>query len=299
MEAVTLPALVQGLVGSAALLVVAGLFFFVFEVGIPWLRLRYAGTDRASTGPSPDWRLQRDVGFFKRDLALEVALPIVNKAIELTLLTAPIYTLMSMLQPQLPQFVLEGWIYQLPFAAQVLCGMLVMDLAVYAEHRFIHRFAWPFHAIHHSAEEVTWLTSLRVHPGNVFTIALFNSSIGWVLGFSGEAWALGLVLMSFLSMFQHANLDWDWWGPFRYFVVSPNFHKWHHAQREEAVAKNLCLAFPFIDVLFGTFYYPRDEKPSGFGIYDRPGEMPLEGGLLTMLWYPFRRCIAAVRGWGS
>jgi hypothetical protein len=154
----------------------------------------------------------------------------------------------------------------LPFAAQVFCGIVVMDLAVSAEHRFIHRFAWPFHAIHHSAEEVTWITALSVHPANVFTIALFNSSIGWVLGFSGEAWVLGLMLMSFLSILEHANPDWNWWGPLRHLVVSPHFHKWHHAQREEAVDKHFGLGFSFIAVILGrtTTRIPKSPRASGY-----------------------------------
>jgi len=288
MPELSLDLVFQAVRGNAFLLTAYGALFFVFEAVIPWLSRRLA------EGKTGNWQLQTDIGFFKPQFLLEFSLPLVNKAIELTLFLGPVYALMSILQPVLPNFVLAGWIAQLPFVLQVFAGMLVMDLAVYAEHRFIHRFAWPFHAIHHAAHDVTWITAFRMHPVNTLSIMLFNSVIGWILGFSGEAWVLAATIVGFLSVLEHANLDWDWGVPFRYLIVSPNFHKWHHVKRDDVVAKNLCLAFPFIDLLFGTFHFPRDERPEDFGIYELPGEEPIEGGLLVHLWYPFGRCWRAI-----
>ncbi len=53
----------------------------------------------------------------------------------------------------------------LPVWAQVLVIFTITDLVQYWIHRLLHgRALWPFHAIHHSAGEVTWSTTYRIHP---------------------------------------------------------------------------------------------------------------------------------------
>ena len=60
---------------------------------------------------------------------------------------------------------------------------------------------------------------------------------------------------------MHANLDWDW-GPLRSFLVSPRFHRWHHTSEEEARDKNFAGLLPLWDILFGTYYMPRERRPT-------------------------------------
>jgi sterol desaturase/sphingolipid hydroxylase (fatty acid hydroxylase superfamily) len=71
----------------------------------------------------------------------------------------------------------------------------------------------------------------------------------------------------------------------RYALASPAFHRWHHTTEEEALDKNFSGLFPFIDVVFGTFYMPAGRLPQHFGI--RNGAVP--EGLLRQLAYPFER----------
>jgi sterol desaturase/sphingolipid hydroxylase (fatty acid hydroxylase superfamily) len=44
---------------------------------------------------------------------------------------------------------------------------LLVDFTGYWTHRLFHTGNWwPFHAVHHSSEDLDWLGSLRVHPVN-------------------------------------------------------------------------------------------------------------------------------------
>lgn len=289
MDAVALQHLLLSVAKGALAIAVWGVLFLILEWLLPSLSVRLRGRESAS------WLLDRRVRFFKPDFLLEFSLPLLNQVIGATLFVAPLLAVAALIKAYLPRYVVAPYVLELPFALQILYAMLVMDLAIYAEHRFAHRFAWPFHAVHHAAREVTWLTAFRIHPGNSLTLLLFNAPIAWLLGIPGPAWVAATTIVLFLGMFQHANLNWDWGFPFRYLLVSPNFHKWHHVKRADIGVKNLCLVFPFIDVLFGTFYFPRDERPTDFGIYEVPGEEAIGSGLLAQLWYPFGCCFRALK----
>jgi len=43
---------------------------------------------------------------------------------------------------------------------------------------------WPFHAVHHSSEDLDWLGSLRVHPVNDFVNKLMQAAPLLLVGFN-------------------------------------------------------------------------------------------------------------------
>ena len=53
-------------------------------------------------------------------------------------------------------------------------------------------------------------------------------------------------------------------GPLRFVVASPAFHRWHHALDDDGIGRNFAAIFPFIDLAFGTFHLPESE-PGRFG----------------------------------
>jgi sterol desaturase/sphingolipid hydroxylase (fatty acid hydroxylase superfamily) len=82
----------------------------------------------------------------------------------------------------------------------------------------------------------------------------------------------------------HANLKWDL-GPFKYVLASPVFHRWHHTSLEKGGNKNFASTFPVLDLLFGTWYMPKDELPEVYGIDDRG----FPEGFAAQMVYPFRQ----------
>ena len=138
-------------------------------------------------------------------------------------------------------------------------------------HRVFHRRRlWPFHAVHHSTEDLDWLGSVRVHPVNEVLNRMVQVVPLLFLGFNPWVTASTAPFLTFYAIFLHANVDWDF-GPLRSIIASPVFHRWHHSKQREAWDKNFSGLLPVWDILFGTYYMPKGKAPEHFGIDD---EMP-------------------------
>jgi sterol desaturase/sphingolipid hydroxylase (fatty acid hydroxylase superfamily) len=178
-----------------------------------------------------------------------------------------------------------GPVAKIPLWQQGLIVIVLGDFMGYWTHRLNHTITqlWMFHAIHHSAETVDWLTAVRIHPVNdIFSKGIQALPI-ILLGFSPIAVELYTPILSAYIALIHANVSWNY-GPFRYAIASPAFHRWHHEMDKKAWGKNYAGLFPIYDVIFGTFYLPLNQQPKEFGIY---GEKMTENFVDQML-YPFR-----------
>jgi sterol desaturase/sphingolipid hydroxylase (fatty acid hydroxylase superfamily) len=177
-----------------------------------------------------------------------------------------------------------GLVAQLPLWQQGLIVIVMGDFMGYWTHRLNHTNSvlWNIHAVHHSAEIVDWLSAVRVHPLNDVISKGIKAIPIMLLGFSPLAVELYTPILSAYIAFVHANVPWAY-GPFRYVIASPAFHRWHHEMDKKAWGKNYAGLFPIYDVIFGTFYVP-SKQPKEFGIY---GERMTENFMGQML-YPFR-----------
>lgn len=170
-----------------------------------------------------------------------------------------------------------------PLVFQVAAILLIADLTQYWVHRTFHTvpFLWPFHAIHHSAEEMDWLAGSRLHLVDVIvTRGLVYVPI-FVLGFSNAALMAYVFLVAAQATFIHANVRWEF-RPLRRILATPAFHHWHHAAEREAIGKNFSVHTPIWDVLFGTYYLP-DRWPARYGI---GGGRAVPSGWFRQLVYP-------------
>jgi sterol desaturase/sphingolipid hydroxylase (fatty acid hydroxylase superfamily) len=143
---------------------------------------------------------------------------------------------------------------------------------------------------------VDWLSSVRLHPVNdALTRVVQVLPLYWI-GFNGTALAAFVPFLTFMALLLHADVTWSF-GPLRYVIASPRFHRWHHTTEEEGLDKNFAGLFPFIDLFCGTFYMPPGREPSRFGVlHDH-----VPGGIGGQLVYPFRRLTttAAARDQGQ
>ena len=148
--------------------------------------------------------------------------------------------------------------------------------------------------MHHSSEELEWISAARFYPINLFFGAVIADVVLLIAGISPNVFVvLGPVTIAH-SAFVHANLDWTF-GPFKYVIATPVFHRWHHTA-ERGGEKNFAATFPVLDLIFGTFYMPAGEKPDRYGIADR--EFPTSFG--AQLLRPSRnrgRCCVSVTAW--
>ncbi|MEY4916099.1 MAG: hypothetical protein RL616_12 [Verrucomicrobiota bacterium] len=229
-----------------------------------------------------------------------------KKSMRATLLDLQ-YALLGMLYPPFIYFVLSvifGFLalqfagasqnpnLSLPwFAAQLLVLLFVRDGLIYIRHRIFHlRPVWRFHSIHHSSEEVNWISAVRFHPAENLvesageTLLFFVCSLA---GFNPQVLAVAGLVIGFYNFFIHSNLRWTF-GPLRYVFVSPVFHRWHHSDIPEALDKNFAAMFSCLDLAFGTFYMPANARPETVGLA-APEKAVHPRTFVGQLLYPFRK----------
>ncbi|HWA70015.1 MAG TPA: sterol desaturase family protein [Rhizomicrobium sp.] len=174
----------------------------------------------------------------------------------------------------------HGPLSTMPLWIQGLIYLVGADFVLYWIHRAFHQgFAWKYHAVHHAPRDVDWTSAARFHPVN---LALGTAAVDIAFLLAGVSPDIFLVIGPFniiTSCMVHANLNWTF-GPLRYVLVSPVFHRWHHAM--DVRDRNFASTFAIWDVMFATAYMPQGVLPQSYGIDDEA--MP--EGLMPQLVYP-------------
>jgi sterol desaturase/sphingolipid hydroxylase (fatty acid hydroxylase superfamily) len=179
----------------------------------------------------------------------------------------------------------HGPLAELPLWVQAILFLVVSDFLLYWNHRWFHGPAmWKYHAVHHSSEELDWISAARFHPMNLFLGSVAVDVILLLAGISPNVMLWVGPFTTATSALVHANLDWTF-GPFRYVMASPVFHRWHHTASDRGGSSNFASTFPIWDVLFGTFYMPENELPDAYGVDDK--SVPESFG--AQMLYPFQQ----------
>jgi sterol desaturase/sphingolipid hydroxylase (fatty acid hydroxylase superfamily) len=179
----------------------------------------------------------------------------------------------------------HGPLSLLPLWLQGLLFLVLSDFMLYWLHRLFHGGGfWKYHAIHHSSEELDWISAARFHPVNLVIGTISVDAILLMAGISPNVMLWVGPFTTFHSAFVHANLNWTL-GPLKYVLATPVFHRWHHTAPEEGGNTNFAGTFPIWDVLFGTFRMPENQLPQTYGADDT--HIPNE--IIGQLAYPFRR----------
>jgi len=160
----------------------------------------------------------------------------------------------------------HGPISRLPFWLQFVIYLLGTEFLLYWSHRLFHMTKlWKYHAVHHSSEDVEWISAARFHPVNLLLGTVLVDVVALMAGFSPDIFLIMTPLDTLSSGWVHANLNWTL-GPFKYVLATPVFHRWHHTREHDG--KNFAGTFSFFDLMFGTFYMPKGALPQNYGIDD-------------------------------
>jgi sterol desaturase/sphingolipid hydroxylase (fatty acid hydroxylase superfamily) len=143
-------------------------------------------------------------------------------------------------------------------------------LAHYADHRL--EPLWRFHALHHSQEELSVLTSFRAHP-LMHTTGFVLATIPVMALMPARPIAPVLITIYVcIGTLQHANLRWTF-GPAGRLLVSPAYHRLHHDPDTQHL--NLGVVLTIWDLLAGRARFPgRHEAAGPTGLAGRP--VPVE-----------------------
>ena len=160
-----------------------------------------------------------------------------------------------------------GWLL-VPLAVVAMDG--ANWLAHYADHRLGP--LWRFHALHHSQEELSVLTSFRAHP-LMHTTGFLLATVPVVALMPARPIVPVLITVYVcVGTLQHANLRWTF-GPAGRVIVSPAYHRLHHAPDTQQL--NLGVVLTIWDVLAGRARFPsRSDAPGRTGLAGRP--VPVE-----------------------
>ena len=151
--------------------------------------------------------------------------------------------------------------------------LVLLDFVDYLYHRASHVFNWwwQLHALHHSQTVMTAWSDNRNHILDDIMRAVVMSFVALMFGVSPGQFILLIALSEFLQSWQHANIK-THLGPAKYLLVSPMFHRMHHAvgYGHEAKGKpgvlggcNFGVLFPWWDMLFRTAIFPKEVYPTG------------------------------------
>lgn len=178
-----------------------------------------------------------------------------------------------------------GW----PMWVQIAVAFLVADFLSYWIHRAYHFFPalWAFHIVHHTSEELDWLSTSRLHPVSQILDTAVVAGILFLLGISVAAVVAANIIIGASALLVHANVRWNF-GLVQYLFVSPVFHQWHHArvdgQPDDHIG-NFGAALSIWDRMFGTWSLPALRRPEEFGVEKAPAAT-----LLALVLHPFRAC---------
>jgi sterol desaturase/sphingolipid hydroxylase (fatty acid hydroxylase superfamily) len=223
--------------------------------------------------------------FFRKALSQDLGYYFISGLVPPLLLAVPLSLVAVAAYRTVPwhvQVAVAAW----PLWQRILVGFIVGEMGFYWGHRWMHEipFLWHFHAIHHSAEHVYFLTSARAHPLDSVFIRLCGMIPVVILGVGspltgGVVAALIVIVATLWGFFIHANLRWRL-GPLEWLVATPSFHRWHHT-RSELRDRNYASMLPWVDMIFGTYHNPRRQRPPAYGI-----EGTLPRSLTGQLLYP-------------
>jgi lathosterol oxidase len=160
---------------------------------------------------------------------------------------------------------LQHFIARMPWLLQFFLAVVVADVAEYFIHLALHKvpFLWRFHAIHHSSKALDWIAGSRSHFVDDTLVRGFIL-VPLMFGFSQSIIFAYLIFVTLHATWTHCNFgpDAKW---LEKYLVMPRYHHWHHTSQKEGIDKNFAIHFPWIDKIFGTYYYP-EEWPERYGL---------------------------------
>lgn len=180
----------------------------------------------------------------------------------------------------------------LPFWPDCVIAVLLLDLAIYWQHRLMHvvPLLWRLHRLHHSDTGFDVTTGLRFHPFEMALSMVYKLAVLTALGAPALAVLVFELLLSIGALFTHADfalppaLD----RRLRWLLVTPSMHRIHHSTWRPETDSNYGFHLSLWDRLFGSYREapraPETVMPIGLEYFRTRHEQTLPSLLLQ----PFR-----------
>ncbi|WP_036173338.1 sterol desaturase family protein [Massilia sp. 9096] len=158
-------------------------------------------------------------------------------------------------------FNLEAWMSGFHPLAAFLLYMVVLDFFDYWLHRAQHKFrwSWALHSLHHSQRDMNLWSDDRNHLLDDLLRDVTMACIALAIGVAPSQYVLLVSVSRVLQSLQHANVRIHFGRFGEHLLVSPRFHRTHHALKHghaprdrELGGCNFGVLLPVWDQLFGT-----------------------------------------------
>jgi len=163
------------------------------------------------------------------------------------------------------------WPHDWPPAGQATLMILLADFLRYWLHRASHEWSqglWRLHAVHHSPQKLNWVNVGRFHPIEKSLQFLCDAAPFILLGVSAEVLALYFVFYAVNGFFQHCNVELRL-GLLNCVISGPELHRWHHSWEPRESNKNYGNNIIVWDLLFGTYFLPKERVVDLLGLRNR------------------------------
>lgn len=171
--------------------------------------------------------------------------------------------------------------------------LVLFDFVDYWLHRLQHRWPWwwALHAVHHSQRQMTLWSDNRNHLLDDLLRDAAMALVAVAVGVGPGQFVALLIATRMIQSLQHANLRLRYPGPMERWLVSPSFHRLHHAigfgHEGAARGVNFAVLFPMWDRLFGTADFRPGFVPTG--IRDQLDGRDYGRGFWSQQWRAFGR----------
>ncbi|HEY6168453.1 MAG TPA: sterol desaturase family protein, partial [Verrucomicrobiae bacterium] len=180
----------------------------------------------------------------------------------------------------------------IPAGLAVLLGFVLLDLAIYFQHRLFHAlpWLWRMHRVHHADLDFDVTTGVRFHPVEIALSLAIKAAVIIAVGVPGVSVLVFEVVLSATSLFNHTDLrlpdalD----RRLRWLVVTPDMHRVHHSILRRETDSNFGFNLPWWDRLFATYRHQPEATHEKMTIGIEQFRAPRELRLDRMLTQPFR-----------
>ncbi len=186
---------------------------------------------------------------------------------------------------------LFNWLRLTDWLKVALC-LLLLDLAIYAQHIASHRWRWfwRLHQVHHSDIDFDATTAVRFHPLEIVVSMLYKVVLVLLLGPDPLAVIAFEIILNGCALFNHGNVSLPPQAEqnLRYLLVTPDMHRVHHSARQAEMDSNYGFSLSCWDRLFKTYRaepnLPHTEMTIGLKGFRETREL----GFMQLLVMPFR-----------
>jgi sterol desaturase/sphingolipid hydroxylase (fatty acid hydroxylase superfamily) len=150
-----------------------------------------------------------------------------------------------------------------------LLYFVILDFVGYWVHRAQHgiRWWWALHSLHHSQTQLSCWSDDRNHILDNLITDLCMVAVAIAIGVEPGEFVALLLAGKFIESLSHANIRLPFGFLGERLIVSPAFHRLHHARANPAEPDlhdhNFGVVLPIWDLMFGTALYEDRTRPTG------------------------------------